>query len=105
MLSVVQLVAACSDAAILIICGASTAVLALLLAFISRRLWFARRQDAIEEHNKLADVVHGSLLAFSVFVLALVLTDVRANLGRADDAVSREGSYVARLDRDLTSVG
>lgn len=105
MLSVIQLIAAYSDAMILIICGLSTAALAVLLASIARRLWFAPRQDAIEEPNKLAEVVHGSLLAFSVFVLALMLADVRVNLGRADDAVSREGSYIARLDRDLASLG
>ncbi|GAU85311.1 hypothetical protein BIWAKO_05256 [Bosea sp. BIWAKO-01] len=104
MLSMIQLIAAYSDAVILIICGLSTAVLGVLLAAIARRLWFARPRDAVEEPNKLAEVVHGSLLAFSVFVLALMLADVRVNLARADDAVSREGSYIARLDRDLASL-
>jgi hypothetical protein len=105
MVSVIQLIAAHSDATILIFGAASTVALALALAFVAHRLWFAGRLDALEEHTKLAELVHGSLLAFTVFVLALVLSDVRSNLGRADDAVSREGSYVARLDRDLGSLG
>lgn len=104
MVSLMQLVAASSDATILIVGAGSTVALALLLAYAAHHLWFAQRLSAIEEHTKLAEVVHGSLLAFTVFILALVLADVRANLGRADDAVSREGSLIARLDRDLESL-
>jgi hypothetical protein len=104
MVSVIAFVAQYSDMTILIAGAAATVALALLVAFFAHRLWFAPRFEAIEEHNKLADVVHGSLLAFTVFLLALVLSDVRSNLGRADDAVSREGSVVARLDRDLAGL-
>jgi hypothetical protein len=96
-----KLIADSSDAVILTAGVASTAILALVLALTSRRLLFSPRDEALESHSKLADVVHGSLLAFSVFVLALVLTEVRSNLGKADDAELREASIIARLVRDL----
>jgi hypothetical protein len=100
-----KIIATSSDAVILLPGVLSTATLALILAVISRRLLFARRDDASESHSKLADLVHGSLLAFSVFVLALVLTEVRSNLGKADDAELREASVIARLNRDLKTLG
>jgi hypothetical protein len=96
-----RFVANSSDAVILAVGVVSTAGLALALALISRRLLFSPHDEAFESHSKLADVVHGSLLAFSVFVLALVLTEVRSNLGKADDAELREASIIARLVRDL----
>jgi hypothetical protein len=105
MVSLIKLFDAYSDQVILVAGALTTVLLALAIAYAAHRLWFAIRLEAIEEHNKLADVVHGSLLAFTVFVLALVLADVRANLGRADDMVSREGSYISRLSRDLGSIG
>src|SRR3954470_15933099 len=100
-----KLIAHSSDAVILVGGVVSTAALALALALMSRRLLFSPRDAALESHSKLADVVHGSLLAFSVFVLALVLTEVRSNLGKADDAELREASVVARLVRDLQTLG
>jgi hypothetical protein len=99
------LIANSSDAVILLGGAISTAILAVLLALISRRLLFSPRDQALESHSKLADVVYGSLLAFSVFVLALVLADVRSNLGKADDAALREASVVLRLVRDLKILG
>jgi Protein of unknown function (DUF4239) len=100
-----KLIAHSSDAAILVGGVASTAALALVLALISRGLLFSRRDEALASHSGLADVVHGSLLAFSVFVLALVLTEVRSNLGKADDAALREASVITRLVRDLETLG
>ncbi|PVE24210.1 hypothetical protein DC522_12095 [Microvirga sp. KLBC 81] len=100
-----KLIAHSSDAVILVGGAVSTAVLALVLARISRPLLFSPHDEALESHSKLADVVHGSLLAFSVFVLALVLTEVRSSLGKADDAELREASVIARLVRDLQALG
>jgi hypothetical protein len=100
-----KLIANSNDAVILIGGVVFTAALALVLALISRRLLFSPHDEAFESHTKLADVVHGSLLAFSVFVLALVLTEVRSNLGKADDAELREASVIARLVRDLQTLG
>jgi len=99
------LVANNSDATILLGGVLGTAAVALLLGAISHRLLFSPRDSALESHSKLAEVVHGSLLAFAVFVLALVLTEVRSNLGKADDAELREASVVARLVRDLKALG
>jgi hypothetical protein len=100
-----QLIASSSDAAILAGGVVSTATLALGLALVSRRLLFSSRDQALESHGKLADVVHGGLLAFAVFVLALVLAEVRSSLGKAEDAALREASVVARLGRDLKTLG
>ena len=101
----INLVTYLPDAAILIVGATTTALVALAVAWFARRFWFLPHGEAIEPHGKLADLVHGSLLAFTVFVLALVLSDVRANLGRADDAALREGSVFARLDRELQAIG
>jgi hypothetical protein len=100
-----QLIATSSDAVILLVGVVSTAVLALVLALISRRLLFSPPDVALKSHSQLAEVVHGGLLAFAVFVLALVLNEVRSNLGKADDAGLREASVVARLSRDLDTLG
>ena len=77
------------------------ALLTLIVAALSRRLLFAKGCGQDDQHTKLAEIVHGSLLAFTVFVLALVLNDVRGNLARADDATLREASTMMRLDLEL----
>ena len=91
------------DWAILLIGAVATASVALVVGLAARRWWFAPRVDRFDAHAKLAELVHSSLLAFSVFVLALALTDVQANMGRADDAVSREASLIGRFDRELAA--
>jgi hypothetical protein len=100
-----ELVANRSDGVILVGGVMTAAALAIVLAVISRRLLFSPRDERLEAHGKLADVVHGSLMAFSVFVLALVLAEVRSNLGKAEDAELREASVIARLGRDLKALG
>jgi hypothetical protein len=100
-----KLIANSSDAAILLTGVVATAILALAVAVASRRLLFFQHDERLEAHGKLAEVVHNSLLAFSVFVLALVLTEVRSNLGKADDLELREASLIARLTRDLATLG
>lgn len=90
----------------ILLAGAGTmAVTSVAVAFVARRTLFLPAQDRISEHAKLADIVHSSLLAFAVFVLALVLTDVRSNMGKADDSVLREASALSRLDRELALIG
>lgn len=79
----------------------SLALLALIVAALSRRLLFANGSAGNDQHTKLAEIVNGSFLAFTVFVLAMVLNDVRGNLGRADDAALREASTMTRLDLEL----
>ncbi|MFJ2994195.1 hypothetical protein [Pandoraea sp. NPDC087047] len=92
-------------ALLLVSMAVGTAVLAVVVAWLARVWLFDRLGDPSEVRSTVADVVHGSLLAFIVFVLAHVLTDVRANLGRADDQALHEASVVRRLDRELKAVG
>jgi hypothetical protein len=94
-----------SDPAILAGGAIGFALLALVVAIVSRALLFSRSDSGLEAHSKLAEVVHNSLLAFAVFVLALVLSEVRSNLGKADDAALREASTVTRLGRELRNIG
>ena len=90
----------------ILLCGASlTALVAIGVAMFSRQLMFRPGSKLLGEHGKLAETVHSSFLAFAVFALALVLTDVRSNLGKADDTVLREASTMARLDRELEIAG
>ncbi|MHB2168931.1 bestrophin-like domain [Alsobacter sp. R-9] len=93
------------DGLILLAGATTTAATSVAVAFVARRVIFIPGEKRISEHAKLADIVHSSLLAFAVFVLALVLTDVRANMGKADDTVLREASTLSRLDRELQLIG
>jgi hypothetical protein len=93
------------DGLILLAGASTTAATSVAVALLARRTLFLPAQERISEHAKLADIVHSSLLAFAVFVLALVLTDVRANMGKADDTVLREASTLSRLDRELELIG
>lgn len=90
-----------SDLAVLSIGALGTAGLALGVALFSRRFLFSGDTLRLADHGKLAELVHGSLLGFTVFVLALVLSDVRTNLGKASDAVLSEASIIQKLDREL----
>lgn len=89
------------DGIILAAGAGSMALLAVALAALSRRLFFANGSAGNDQHTKLAELVNGSFLAFTVFVLAMVLNDVRGNLGKADDAALREASAMSRLDLEL----
>lgn len=100
-----QALASYSDPLILASGTIGAALVALVVAFVSRAFLFRRSDTGIEAHSKLAEVVHNSLLAFAVFVLALVLSEVRSNLGKADDAALREASTVTRLARELRNIG
>jgi len=91
------------DWAILMFGALATAGIAIVVGLAARCWWFAPRLDRFDAHAKLAELVHSSLLAFSVFVLALALTDVQASMSRADDAVSREASLIGRFDRELAA--
>ena len=87
------------DRVILLLGAATTAAVSVVLAVAARKALFSG--DKLADHAKLAEIVHSSLLAFAVFILALVLSDVRANMGKADDTVLREASIMTRLDREL----
>lgn len=103
--SFLGLVGHLSDVAVLFSGALFTGALALAIAWITRRLVFAKDNASLETHSKLADLVHGSLLAFTVFTLALVLADVRTNLGKTLDSTLREASIITRLDAELEVAG
>jgi hypothetical protein len=82
-----------------------TGLAALLIAGAARRVLFADRESRPDHRAKLEELVHGSLLAFTVFTLALVLSDVRTNLGKTLDSTLREASVITRLDAELQVAG
>jgi hypothetical protein len=78
-------IAVSTDATILGVGVAIAASAALVIALLSRRLLFHPNDRFMEDHGKLAEVVHNSL-------------------GRADDMELREASIIARLVRDLAAL-
>jgi hypothetical protein len=90
-----------SDLVVLTLLASISAAMAIGLAELAHRFLFASRLDEVDPHSKQFEVVHGSLLAFIAFMLAISVTEVRSNFGKADDAVSREGMHVASFARDL----
>lgn len=103
MVWLIHLVAHLSDFTILLTGAVSTAALALLLAWGGHYVLQGMGGN-IEPRNALADVVHGSLLAFIVFVLAQIFASVHDNEGAAADGVLREAATVSRLSRELQTV-
>ncbi len=94
-----------ADSVILLSGALLTGIVALVIGWSSRRLVFSANDSRLETHAKLAELVHGSLLAFTVFTLALVLADVRGNLGKTLDSTLREASIITRLDAELQVAG
>lgn len=90
-----------SDLTVLLLFAGSLAVFALGVAEITHRFFFGPRAAEVEADTKLLDLVHGSLLAFIAFMLAISVTDVRSNFGKADDAVAREAMHLAAFDREI----
>ncbi|MEM5317561.1 hypothetical protein [Paraburkholderia sp. JHI869] len=103
MIWMIDLVAQLPDFAIVATAAISTALVALAIAAIVRLM--LKRSGREDLRGTVADVVHGSLLALIVFVLAHVLSDVRSNVDKAEDQTLREASFVSRLDRQLRTIG
>lgn len=90
-----------NDLGVLTLFASISAAMAIGIAELAHRFLFARRLDEVDPHSKQFEVVHGSLLAFIAFMLAISVTEVRSNFGKADDAVSREGMHVTAFARDI----
>ena len=90
-----------SDATILLVIAGMLVAVALGVAELVHRFFFAGLGEEIEHHAKLLDLVHSSLLAFVAFMLAISVSDVRTNFGKTDDAVAREGMLVAAFAREI----
>lgn len=90
-----------SDLTVLTLLASISAAMAVAVAELAHRFLFVRRLHEVDPHSKQFEVVHGSLLAFIAFMLAISVAEVRSNFGVADDAVAREGMHVAVFARDL----
>ena len=94
-----------SDLAILAISALAFGLVGGLIAFLANRLWFRRWQKRGRFDEKLADAAHTSMLGFSAFVLALLITNGLTTLAQTDAAVRLEATTVYRLGRELDSLG
>ena len=74
------------------------AVAGILLSALSYHLLGKRLED---EHRDLAENIEKSIFAFSIFVLALTLTDVRSNFSKASDNVIAEAFTIRELASDI----
>jgi len=70
----------------------------IVLSALSYQLLGNRLDD---EHRNLAENIEKSIFAFSIFVLALTLTDVRSNFAKASDNVINEAFTVRQLANDI----
>lgn len=91
-----------SDMTVLVMIAGVLVVVAIFVAEFTHRFFFTRHVHEIDQHGKLLDLVHSSLLAFIAFMLAISVTDVRANFAKADDAASREAMHIAAFDREIS---
>ncbi len=93
------------DAAIL---GVSATLFGLFgggIALTTNRLWFRHWTYHSAYEDKLADTAHSSLLGFSAFVLALLITNGVSSLSKTDDMVRQEATNIYRLNRELATLG
>ncbi|WP_294540168.1 DUF4239 domain-containing protein [uncultured Rhodoblastus sp.] len=94
-----------SDGAILAISAVSFGLIGGLLAFLANRLWFRHwpKHDAYDD--KLGEAAHSSVLGFSAFVLALLISNGLTTLSETDKAVRLEATTIYRLGRELDALG
>ncbi len=94
-----------SDPAILAISALSFGLVGGLVAFLANRLWFRRWPKHGPFDEKLAESAHTSMLGFSAFVLALLITNGLTTLAETDKAVRLEATTVYSLGRELDALG
>jgi hypothetical protein len=68
-------------------------------------LWFRRWPTHTAYDEKLGEAAHTSMLGFSAFVLALLITNGLTALSETDKAVRLEATTIYRLDRELDALG
>jgi hypothetical protein len=93
------------DPAILALSALAFGLLGGAVALLSNRLWFRRWSGHTPFEDRLADTAHTSLLGFSVFVLALLITSGFSSLSRTEEAARREALQIQRLGRELDALG
>jgi Protein of unknown function (DUF4239) len=94
-----------SDLGILAISALAFGFIGGSIAYASSRLWFRRWPQHSPYEDKLADAAHTSLLGFSAFVLALLITEGFTDLSKAEEAANAEATAVYRLGRELDALG
>ena len=94
-----------SDQAILAISALLFGLLGGLIAFLANRLWFRQWPAHGPYDDKLGEAAHTSMLGFSAFVLALLITNGLSTLSETDKAVRAEATTVYRLGRELDALG
>lgn len=93
-----SLLARATDLQIAIAMFAIFSVVGVLLSAVSYQLVGKHLDD---EHRDLAENIEKSIFAFSIFVLALTLTDVRSNFSKASDNVIAEAFTIRQLANDI----
>jgi hypothetical protein len=94
-----------SDWVILAISALSFGLLGGLIAFLANRFWFRYRPTHGAYDDKLGEAAHTSMLGFSAFVLALLITNGLSTLSETDKAVRAEATTVYRLGQELDALG
>jgi hypothetical protein len=94
-----------SDLEILAISALMCGLVGGLIAFLANRLWFRRWPQHSAFDDKLGEAAHASMLGFSAFVLALLITNGLSTLSETDKATRLEATTVYRLGRELDSLG
>ena len=100
-----RLANALPDAAILALFALAFGLVGGAVSYLSNLLWFRRWPAHSPYEDRLADTAHTSLLGFSVFVLALLISNSFSALSRAEEAVRHEGVEISRMGRDLDALG
>jgi ABC-type Fe3+-siderophore transport system permease subunit len=94
-----------SDREILAISALLFGLLGGLMAFLANRFWFHYWPTHGAYDDKLGEAAHTSMLGFSAFVLALLITNGLSTLSETDKAVRAEATTVYRLGQELDALG
>ena len=94
-----------SDRAILAIAALSFGVVGGSIAFLANRFWFRNWPMHAAFDDKLGEAAHTSMLGFSAFILALLITNGLSTLAATDQSVRAEGTNIYRLGRELDALG
>lgn len=93
------------DGAILAMSALTFGLVGGLIAILANRLWFRRWSERADYDNKLGDSAHTSMLGFTAFVLALLISNGLSTLSQTEKAVRAEASSIYRLGRELDAIG
>jgi hypothetical protein len=94
-----------SDAEILATSALLFGLVGGLVAFLANRFWFCSWPMHGPYDDKFGEAAHTSMIGFSLFVLALLITNELATLSETDKSVRLEATTVCRLGKELDSLG